>query len=248
MSPRANGQPVFPATATELDAYCQRYVGALTSALPGRLVCVLLCGSWARGEARPPESDVDLVIVIDTIDDEMLEVLARVWRQADLSVAEVYGLDEVKVMDRNALEMYTTNAVVLWGHTPFPAPTSADFASDLAEAAESVARYARCAALYPWLTVEERTQHINRGIAKGGLRFAMRNLVALRTGRFPRTETEAQIQLAGTPEVEFLNWWTSLPADDRPNRLGEAARELNQLARSWFAESHRVFSRGNEQA
>ncbi len=168
MSPHSNGQPAFPATATELDAYCKRYVGALTSALPGRLVCVLLGGSWARGEARPPESDVDLVIVIDTIDDEVLEVLARVWREADLGVAEVYGLDEVKMMDRNALEMYTTNAVVLWGHTPFPAPTPADFASDLAAAAESVARYARCAALYPWLTVEERAQDINWGVAKGG--------------------------------------------------------------------------------
>src|SRR6266498_5229909 len=70
---RDPGEPEHPRSRAEVDAVCARLVTALQTHLGERLVCVLLCGSWARNEARPPESDLDLTVVVDTVDPSALE-------------------------------------------------------------------------------------------------------------------------------------------------------------------------------
>ena len=66
MGLRTENEPPYPQTQAELENYCNRLITSLRKHLGDRLACVLLCGSWARGEAKPPDSDVDLAVVIDT--------------------------------------------------------------------------------------------------------------------------------------------------------------------------------------
>src|SRR5690349_7229076 len=109
MANRLAHEPAYPQTQAELEAYCERLIEALRRELGNRLIGVLLCGSWARGEATPPESDADTTVIVDTLDDWTSDALCRAWRQADMGCANIYGADEVAVMPREAVEMYTTN-------------------------------------------------------------------------------------------------------------------------------------------
>lgn len=232
MGIRYEFEPPYPQTQTELDAYCARFRSALTNYLGDRLVCLLLCGSWARGEASTPQSDADITVIVDHVDDEVLVSLGLAWEESEMGCANVYGADEVLAMSRAALEMYTTNAVVLWGNNPFPTPTREDFAADLAGAAETMARDARILILFGWLTVEERAAGLKRVLGKWGLIWALKNLVAFRTGAFPKTFAETRLRLTGTHEGEFLKWVDSTPEPD----LGQVARTLSDLAGNWFRE------------
>ena len=63
MANRLAQEPAYPQTQTELKAYCERLIEALRRELGSRLIGVLLCGSWARGEATPPESDADITVI-----------------------------------------------------------------------------------------------------------------------------------------------------------------------------------------
>lgn len=138
-------EPPYPEDERDVERYCSRLIEALIAELGDRLVAVLLAGSWARGEARPPESDLDVQVVIDTVDDAALVALERAWVQSGMGAANIYGLDEIPLMGRTAQEMYTTNAVVLYGTNPFTPPSRHDFAADLVAVAEQVARNARIA-------------------------------------------------------------------------------------------------------
>jgi hypothetical protein len=188
MGRRRTNEPPYPRSRAEVDAYSAWLVETLRSHLGDRLVCVLLCGSRTRDEARPPDSDVDLTVVVDTVDDAMADQRRQTWAEAVLAPANIYGADERWAMSCEAVEMYTVNAVLLWGSNPFKPPTRLDFAADLARAAESVARGARMVKFYARLTPEERSgvlQYLLGG--KGGLYRALLNLAALRTGPSPGT-------------------------------------------------------------
>jgi predicted nucleotidyltransferase len=56
MANRLVHEPAYPQSQAELEAYCERLIEALHRELGGRLTCVLLCGSWARGEATHPRA------------------------------------------------------------------------------------------------------------------------------------------------------------------------------------------------
>src|SRR6266540_5371606 len=116
---RDQGEPEYPRSRSEVNATCERLVNSLQAHLLERLICVLLCGSWARGEARPPESDIDLTIIVDTVDDLAIDALRQAWQSADVGYALVYVLDEIPVLSRERREQFTSNARVLWGNNPF---------------------------------------------------------------------------------------------------------------------------------
>src|SRR4051812_2842718 len=122
MGKRDTFEPPYSQTQAEVDAYCARLIAALERELGNRLVCVLLCGSWARGEAKPPTSDTDITVIVDYVDDAMLQRLQQVWIRGEFGNANIYSLADVAAVSHIALEMYTTNAVVLWGTNPFLTP------------------------------------------------------------------------------------------------------------------------------
>ena len=235
MGKRWANEPPYPRSQAEADAYCARFVDVMRSCLGERLLCVLLCGSWARGEAHPPQSDLDLTVVVDTVDDAATDALARSWSEATLAPANVYGSDEVPAMARDGWEMYTVNARVLWGQNPFAPPTRDDYAKDVARMAESIARTGRALALYGWLTTQERTSLCDSLLDKT-LPWALGYLVAFRTGVCPTTEADLALALARTPEAALVDWLHGVKQADCSAQHGAIGRALSLAARDWLRE------------
>jgi hypothetical protein len=215
---------------------CRRLVDVLEAELGPRLVCALLSGSWARGEARPGESDLDLTVVVDAVDDALLDSMRSVWPETGIGYVNVYGVDEIPSMSREAVHMYTETAVVLTGANPFSPPERIDYAADLASNGEVVARVSRHLAYAWWLTPEETLDNVRYLIGKSCFRRALESLSALREGRYPRSWEDLERTLEGTPEGETLRWLDGHDA----KALVEASREvgfrLSALARSWYGE------------
>ena len=235
MGRRDVGEPEYPRSFEDVQRICDRMVDALRRHLGERLVCVLLCGSWARGEARPPESDIDLTVIVDTVDERAIEALRRAWDQAGFGYAIVYGRDEAAILSRERREQYTTNAVVLWGSNPLDPPSREDFARHLATKAEDLARCARHVLIYPWMTLERKVQLV-RGALEGDLPYALRYLAAFRSGAFPRTAEDVRRKLQGSSEEPLLQWCDGLADEEVTRRIDEIAHRLNELAHSWYEE------------
>jgi hypothetical protein len=154
-----------------------------------------------------------------------------------MGCANIYGADEVAVMSREAVEMYTTNAMVLWGRNPFIPPTTVDFAEDLARVAESVARSARALETDFWMTPEEQVQDLQFLLSKKGeVIWALRNVAAFRTGTFPKTAEELRQKLTSTTEAELMEWITALTEKEYREQVPLIARRLSLCAREWFHE------------
>ena len=229
-------EPPYPQSKEELDAYCAYLIEALKKHLGVRLKCVLLCGSWARGEAKPPESDADITIIIDTLDGAALDCLRLAWKDANMGGANVYGADEVPVMSRIAAYMYTTTAVVLYGVNPFAPPQREEFVEEVALAAEQLAREARLLELMFWQTEETRAQDLDNLLAKWGIKHAFEVVAAFRTGEYPRNQVELTAKLEGTPEGKFWHWLQGLSQEDKYQQTDQIARQVALMARDWFHE------------
>jgi hypothetical protein len=225
MGKRATYEPPYPQTREELERYCTRLIDALVEALGDNLVCVLLCGSWARGEAHPPTSDADITVVIDQIDSATLHQLQHVWHIAEMGYANIYSRAEVATMSHVALEMYTTNAQVLWGHNPFPPPTRVDFSEDIAQNIESVARYTRTLIVCYWETPEEIQSTFPYMV--DDLKRLMQNMAAFRTGTFPSNWKHFEAMMADTPDLVLLNWLTSLSEENILAQRADIAEKVN---------------------
>jgi hypothetical protein len=141
-----------------------------------------------------------------------------------MGYANIYSLADVASMSHIALEMYTTNAVVLWGTNPFPLPTREDFAEEAALNIESVGRYARHLAICYWRTSDEITGIFIPAMMRD-LRRLMQTMVALRTGTFPKNQKEFRQALQTTPDGTLLTWLESLrPADQLAQQQMIASR------------------------
>lgn len=236
MGRRDTYEPAYPQSSAEVEEYCSRFITALQTSLGERLVCVLLSGSWVRGEAQPPQSDVDLTVIVDTCDDTAIDALKAAWVDSGVGGANIYGSDEVPLMSRIAVHMYTTSARILYGRTPFLPPTRQDLAEDVALAAETLARNARSLEIYPWLTSDERATSLEYMLSKHDLKRALENLVAFRAGTFPRNARELEEELSNTAEGDLWRWVQSLDAAQRLEHSDTIARRCGMLAREWFQE------------
>jgi hypothetical protein len=94
--------------------------------------------------------------------------------------------------------------------------------------------------LYPWLTGEEIGRRLSAVLGKHELSWALRNLVAVRTGRFPKKGDDVLEALRGTREEAFLLELRSLTEPSQIEHATEIAIKLDDLARSWFREAARA--------
>lgn len=81
----------------DLKADAQKFTERLRTALGERLRSVVLHGSVARGEAVDGVSDVNLMVLADTVDPALLRKLApdaRKWLDAERALPLVLGWDE----------------------------------------------------------------------------------------------------------------------------------------------------------
>lgn len=233
---RWSGEPEYPVHDAALHSYCDRLVKEGAECLGDRLVAILLCGSWARGEARPPESDVDLVLVVDTVDDDVLDILSSLWSSGTLGTVNLIGADEIPGMPRDGLEMFTTNARVLYGSNPFPRADLTDLAADLGRVSEAIARQARILALYPWLTETDRRVSLAwMTESKWGLRRALSCLVGLRLGEFPKTWADTAAAAADWTDAR-----EALELVEAGAGAVDIARRASRLSSEWLAEAARA--------
>ncbi|MFB5191382.1 nucleotidyltransferase domain-containing protein [Alicyclobacillus fastidiosus] len=246
MGVRVEGEPPYPTTKEELDNYCSNFIQSLRSHLGNRLISVHLCGSWARREAHPPESDTDLMVVIDKVDEHTSNALRQVWKDTDIGCANVVDLVEIKAEPTELMAMMSDCHTVLFGSDPFPMPSKERYAQNLADVASTIGLNARCQDYYNWESSERSTSNLKYLNGKV-LKWALRNLVAMRTGNMPVTYRDLKEQLKDTDEGELLNWTENVSDDDyatTEKRLA-IARRFSLFAEKWLKESASARSSAN---
>jgi predicted nucleotidyltransferase len=219
--------------------YASRFADALATTLRGRLIAVLMYGSWSRGEGRPGASDVDIAIIVDAVDDGIHQSMRRAWDAARFGSASVFGLDELSAVPRDGVSIYLSphNSELIYGVNPLGEPDELDFARDLAVKAYHLAHEARCALYYPWLSVEGRRRRLRYALRKYLMWGAM-NWVALRRGALPTEVRQLPMELSGSNVVgEKVLELLSVDVDTATEtELYGIAVTLNEVARAWFKE------------
>lgn len=238
MGIRVEGEPPYPMTHDELHAYCNHFIQVLQKHLKHRLVSVHLCGSWARGEARPPESDADLMVVVDKIDVQTSNALEKVWQDTNMGCANVVDLLEIEAAPTELMAMMSDCHTVLFGTNPFPIPTKGRYAQNLADVVSTMGLYARSREYYHWEFSERKIRLLKELNAKYMLKWALRNLVGIRTGTIPVTYQELKHHLQGTDEGKLLDWAENVIDADYENeeKQLEISRKFSLYAQKWLEE------------
>lgn len=233
---RRNEEPPYPSTEQELEIYCNRFIAALKGNLGERLVCVLLNGSWARGEANPPHSDVDLTVIIDKIDEDTSNALCRTWTEVNMGCANVVDLVEIKAKPRELIAMLCDKSKLLFGHNPFQ-PSKEDFACNVSSTASSIGLYARTVDYYPWEGLDRKVKDMKYVMtSKYNLKWLLKNLIAFRIGTFPENNEELITMLKDKPERELYNWSITFTNEDYIRRYRDLARTLSIFVHNWLEE------------
>lgn len=206
---------------------------------------VHLCGGWARAEAKPPNSDTDLVVVVDKIDNCTSAALREVWRETNMGCANVVDLPEVAAGQTELRAMMSDFHTLLFGADPLPMPTKVQYAQNLADVASRRGLYARCREYYRWESSETKIRDLQNLNAKDNLKWALQNVVAIRAGEIPRTYEELKGQFEGTEEGKLLDWAEKVTDADYMNedeRL-KIARRFSLFVSKWMEESASVQKR-----
>ena len=108
----------------DIDQYMAQAQALLLAAFPGRLVCLGLQGSFARGEAGP-DSDIDLVVILDRVDLEDILTYRRVLDQLparERSCGFFSGKGELMAWDRGELFQFYHDTRPCFGDLEFLRP------------------------------------------------------------------------------------------------------------------------------
>ena len=108
----------------DIDQYMDQARERLLSAFPGRLVCLGLQGSFARGEAGP-DSDIDLVVILDRVELEDISAYRLVLDQLperERSCGFFSGKGELMAWDRGELFQFYHDTRPCFGDLEFLRP------------------------------------------------------------------------------------------------------------------------------
>lgn len=231
------GEPAYPSSLGELQEYCDRFVRALVGNLSFHLVCVLLTGSWARSEAKPSISDVDITVIIDCINDHTSDALRQTWQEVNMGCSNVVDLIELQAKPRELIAMLCDKNQVLYGSNPF-VPTKMDYAVNVVNAASNIGLNARCSDYYHWQVVDDKVKDLMYVMTnKYDLKWLLKNLIAFRTGIFPANDFELANMVEKYPERELYHWSKNLTEEDYRLKHRELARTLSLYTHKWIAET-----------
>jgi predicted nucleotidyltransferase len=164
-----------------------RFVSAVVDELGPVAECIVLAGSYARGDPRP-DSDIDIWLILSEIRNETLRRVGRVV--AGMKDGPEISPQCVTVRDLlspgfrkgfSPLQLHL-DGIVLHGRLTIPAPTTAEIRQGRDELAAFVLMGAR-----HWATVQEPVEAVARKLDKWLLKllvWAIRYDVLLRTGRY----------------------------------------------------------------
>ena len=108
----------------DIDQYMNQAKALLLAAFPGRLVCLGLQGSFARGEAGP-DSDIDLVVILDRADLADILTYRRVLDrlpERERSCGFFSGKEELMAWDRGELFQFYHDTRPCYGDLEFLRP------------------------------------------------------------------------------------------------------------------------------
>jgi len=233
---RQSGEPLYPHSEAELMEYCGKFILALKRHLEHHLICVLLNGSWARGEANPPISDVDMTLVVDKITDDTSNALRAVWIEVNMGCVNVVDLAELQAKPKELIAMLSDTCKVLYGTNPFT-PSKQDYANNVSDAASNIGLYARTIEYYHWKTIDDKISDLKYVMtSKYNLKWLLKNLMAFRNGTFPANEEQLLELLKNEPEQELYSWSKQFTDEDYRKKYSETARMLSLYVSKWLEE------------
>ena len=186
---------------TEAKAWAAEWLRAVKEAFgEERIVCAGLQGSRGRGEASP-ESDIDLVLILDRAEAEDLlryRAVLDALPERDKACGFVSGREELRCWERGEHFSFCRDTVPFLG--------SLDFAMELADR-EDVRRGALAGACAVYHGCVHNLLHERSGEALAALGkaafFVLRDLYWLETGAF-LTRRRELLPLLGREERELL--------------------------------------------
>ena len=170
-----------------MEQKVKEIAGKLALRFGGKLCCVGVQGSFARGEERQ-ESDLDIVVVLKTLCPEDIREIRRILDETPFDhpyCGFIAGADVLARWDKaDRLTLYYDTAVV-WGTLPLARPTKADL-----EAAVTADASALYHTLCHSLLFHEPVPQMEKRLF-----FLLRTVVLRRTGCFYRSHDELFTQL-----------------------------------------------------
>lgn len=198
---------------------------AVQDAFGTRVQFLGIQGSAARGEATP-DSDWDLVVLLDQIDYKDVEQYASVikpWRQERRLCGFFGGVQELKQWDRGELLSFYFDTTPIAGNIDWILPL-------LTREEAGRAVQTGCCTIYHMCVhnaIFERDRGIQKELCKQAL-FTLRALHYQRTGNYPRTKHELREQLQGD-DAAFMDLldrgWEAMSLDEVSQRLLAWAKE-----------------------
>lgn len=187
----------------DTDAWMDTLKEELLSEFGDRLVLLGLQGSRARGEARP-DSDIDVVLVVDGLDSSALvkykKVLSRM-PHANLACGFVGSPKVLAAWPRYDSFSLVMDTTIYCGSFDFmDANYTVEDALDAAKAGASMIYHAVC---HGMLFDGDSLPDMVAECVKSAF-FAMRALAYARTGEYPATRTRMK-ELASAEERVFLD-------------------------------------------
>lgn len=180
-----------------------------------RLSFVGLQGSHARGEARE-DSDIDLVVLLDTIDAGDLERYRSIVRETpegDLACGFVGSVGALASWPRHELFQFYNDTKPIRGTLPSIDPFTR---SDAIEAARVGASGIYHAACHAYVFEGDEADGTLEALFKGAF-FTLQALWFARTGEYPKTKADLAVLLEGDEALilEIGRGWNSRrPSDD----------------------------------
>ena len=199
----------------DMAAWLDAYQAMVTARFGDRVKFLGLQGSRARGEAGP-ESDIDVVLVLDKLEPEDLETYRRGLDglpDRALACGFCSGAEELKNWDRGDRFQFWYDTVPILGRLEdlFPAPDRAD--AERAALAGACALYHLCV----HNALHGRDPAVLTAAAKIA-RFALQAAHFARTGVYLRRRVELDAALAGAD----AGLWAALQGERDPERLTAA--------------------------
>ncbi len=218
-------------------------VDCLIGSVGEDLAAIYWHGSYARGEAKP-DSDNDLIIVLNRADDDVLLRMAEIFRGREEWSTFVQTEEELRQYPRDGRLQFHFGAIPLFGRIEPPPFTREDIANEIRVFARDIRFECRYRLLHSEPGYSSLPLEFQRARNARMLRYAAKlTVLALKArellaGReYPATREELRTRLADADELAVLDTlerWAELRAGYEEDRR-PLALLLDRVARKLVA-------------
>lgn len=229
-------------TTEALPGEVREVLEGLIAALGDDLSAVLWHGSFARGEAKP-DSDHDLIIVLQKADDGVLRRLQNVFRGRENWSTFVQTEEELRQYPMHGRLQFAYGIQPLYGQMEPPHVRGEHIVDEIRSLARNVRFECRYRILHreqDYVEMEPQYRDFLRARNLRMLFYSAKLCVLglkarelLRTGRYPETRAELRSMLTEPPDagiVDLIEEWPQ-PRESYQGDVTELALKLDACAR-----------------